>query len=563
MKAIALAAVLFVLGVSASWGGLVGVSRAHAPNGAGHRNAGPTGATGSTGATGPTGPTAAPGPKAPSSHVKTRWRATVARLPANAATGESEDVSINSISCASRGNCTAVGSYNSKAGDEEGLLLTEKAGRWARGVEAVLPADAASDPDVSLWSVDCASRGNCTAVGTYYPTFGPYTESSGGLLLTEKSGHWATGVEAGLPEGDYPGDLIALDSVSCVSAGNCTAGGDDGYGDGAALYTEKAGHWARRPLSFGPALADITSVSCTSDGRCSAVGYTGYVDGGEYGLEVTGLALTKKRGKWSATDLGDFPGPVSCARGGNCGAIDGDVLFSEKAGNWVGGVSAKPPRNALKGQSVDLADISCPSAGDCVAMGDYYTRRHERLALLTEKAGKWHRGIEAPLARAGYPDPLAISCASSGNCTVVGSYANTDPYENPVSGYHGFLLTEIAGRWARAVRSPHFSGAFDSVWSVSCASPGNCGAIGGDWTSDGPVYGVLFDSTTDPCVVPKLIGKTVHAARHSIESHNCFVGTIRHAPSETVRAGHVISQAHQPGRHLAAGTKINLTVSRG
>jgi beta-lactam-binding protein with PASTA domain len=63
--------------------------------------------------------------------------------------------------------------------------------------------------------------------------------------------------------------------------------------------------------------------------------------------------------------------------------------------------------------------------------------------------------------------------------------------------------------------------------------------------------------------VPKLLGTTVRAARHSIESHTCSVGAIDYARSGTVRARHVISQTPAPGKHRAPGTDVNLTVSRG
>src|SRR4051812_1271046 len=75
-----------------------------------------------------------------------------------------------------------------------GLLLPAHASAlsWGTAVEAPLPADAASDPSVALTSVSCASAGECTAVGRY-------TGGSEGLLLTEMAGTWATGVEAPLP----------------------------------------------------------------------------------------------------------------------------------------------------------------------------------------------------------------------------------------------------------------------------------------------------------------------------------------------------------------------------
>lgn len=461
MRAIAIAAVLFLLAASASWGSAT-----------------------------------------PASRAKTRWRATVATLPANAATGESQAVSITSISCASRGNCTAVGSYADNADHREGLLLTEKAGRWRRGVEAVLPPDAASNPYVTLTSVSCPSPGNCTAVGGYdsAPDAGRW-----GLLLTEKSGHWQAGVASTLPADAGPHPSVWLSSVSCATAGNCTAvGWDGGHGVG-LLLTQKAGHWAQG-VDYGDGAAGLRSVSCSSDGRCSAVGYEDYYVDHRDGPGAWGLLLTKKGGTWRQVplDYGQFLASVSCAPGGNCSAIDsfstsidesqyvGDWLFNERAGKVGREVMAEAPKNANSpywGHSVVLAGISCPSAGDCVAAGVYHSRKRKRVTLLTERAGRWHRGIEAALpGGATHPEPSAISCASPGNCTVVGSFGKPD--------IHGFLLTEIAGQWARGVRTPHFSGSLDYVSSVSCASPGNCGAVGVDWTRGGPSYGILLDSTT-------------------------------------------------------------------
>src|SRR5207302_1424514 len=149
------------------------------------------------------------------------WAAGVdAVLPANA--GSNPDVGLNAVSCASAGNCTAVGSYTDTSGFRRGLVLTETAGTWATGVEASLPGNAASNPKVSIGSVSCASAGNCSAVGNY-------NDSSGhpqGLLLRETAGTWATGVEVSLPASAASSPNVSLRSVSCASAGNCSAVGD-------------------------------------------------------------------------------------------------------------------------------------------------------------------------------------------------------------------------------------------------------------------------------------------------------------------------------------------------
>src|SRR5205814_5666419 len=125
-----------------------------------------------------------------------------------------------SVSCVSAGNCTAVGSYTDSSGYRRGVVLTETARTWAMGVEASLPGNAASNPKVSLRSVSCATAGNCSAVGNYDDS----SSHTQGLLLTETAGTW-TGVEAILPAGTASNPTVPLASVSCASAGNCGAVG--------------------------------------------------------------------------------------------------------------------------------------------------------------------------------------------------------------------------------------------------------------------------------------------------------------------------------------------------
>src|SRR5207248_3075182 len=98
-------------------------------------------------------------------------------------------VVLGSVSCASAGECSAVGSYIGPGGKRQGLLLSESGGTWTMGVEATLPAGAGSNPGVILGSVSCASPGECAAVGSYIDGGG----NRQGLLLSESGGTWAPG----------------------------------------------------------------------------------------------------------------------------------------------------------------------------------------------------------------------------------------------------------------------------------------------------------------------------------------------------------------------------------
>jgi hypothetical protein len=66
-----------------------------------------------------------------------------------------------------------------------------------------------------------------------------------------------------------------------------------------------------------------------------------------------------------------------------------------------------------------------------------------------------------------------------------------------------------------------------------------------------------------PCVVPKLKGKTLKAAKRALRTHSCSLGKVKRAFSARVKKGRVISQRPTPGRRLKHGAKVSLVVSKG
>lgn len=536
------------------------------------------------------------GSAATSAAAKTSWRVTKAVLPANAGTGESpygQNVSIESISCASAGNCGAVGAYEARSGGGEALLLTERAGRWRAGVAAALPSNTRANPGpgVSLTSISCASAGDCAAVGWYVDS------STGvqGLLLTEKAGRWRTAVEATLPGNAASSyEFVSLNSVSCASAGDCSAVGsytDNSDVSHGLLLTETGGAWEAGIEPTLPSNADTTggvglsSISCSSIGNCSAVGTYETSSGEE------GLLLTEKAGTWETGVEAILPknavagklvslNSVSCASAGNCGAVgtyndtpptsdsssNDVVLLTETAGTWQTGVKAALPADSVPEDSdahnPDVTSVSCASVGNCVAVGEYVRRGVSiQGLLLREKAGKWRTGVEAvlPVDIVGPPGLLdvslsSVSCASPGNCIAVGNYTGF------VSGGRGLLFTETAGRWHTGVVEPSIPNVNAALTAISCPAALRCSAAG--------VYGslplgFLLDSFPEPCVVPKVKGKTLRAAKRSIHSHACSVGAISHAASPQIERNHVIAQNPKPGRRLKQGARVSLVVSAG
>ena len=64
------------------------------------------------------------------------------------------------------------------------------------------------------------------------------------------------------------------------------------------------------------------------------------------------------------------------------------------------------------------------------------------------------------------------------------------------------------------------------------------------------------------CVVPKVKGKTLAAARREIKKAHCGVGKVTRVKSSRKNKGHVISQSPKPGKHLKKGSKVALKIGK-
>jgi hypothetical protein len=146
---------------------------------------------------------------------------------------------------------------------------------------------------------------------------------------------------------------------------------------------------------------------------------------------------------------------------------------------------------------------------------------------------------------------LTIAKSGAGSGTVTSSPAGISCGATCSHAYaHGTAVTLTATPAAGST----FAG-----WSGPCTGTWNCGVtLNADTTVT-----AKFSLIPKPCVVPKVKGKTVAAAKRAIKAHHCTVGRIKHALSRTVKKGRVISQKPRPGRRLKHGAKVNLVVSKG
>jgi len=64
------------------------------------------------------------------------------------------------------------------------------------------------------------------------------------------------------------------------------------------------------------------------------------------------------------------------------------------------------------------------------------------------------------------------------------------------------------------------------------------------------------------CTVPHLVGLALARAKTSIRKHHCRVGKITRKTASPRKRNHVLAQSPRPGRRLANGHKVNLTVGK-
>jgi hypothetical protein len=364
--------------------------------------------------------------------------------------------------------------------------------------------------DAGITSVSCASAGNCAAGGYYaagYNVDGVGTRQP--LVVSEVHGTWRKAEEVPGTAALNKGDVGEITSVSCASAGNCSAGGyyaDAGCGCFEAfVVSEVHGTWRKAEEAPGTAAlnkaknAQITSVSCASAGNCSAGGH--YTSG--YYLDGTPISqafvVSEVHGTWrkaeevpgtGALNIGDGAGitSVSCASAGNCSASGyytgiGQEAFvvGEVHGTWrkaeeVPGIAA-----LNKDEFASIGSVSCASAGNCTAGGGYADGPDSTQAyVVSEVHGTWRKAKEVPGTAAlnkGRPHAAyitSVSCASAGNCSAGGGYAGL--------GQEVFVVSEVHGTWRKAEEVPGIAalnkGRLAEITSVSCASAGNCSAGG-------------------------------------------------------------------------------------
>jgi len=394
-----------------------------------------------------------------------KWTATLLSDPTVFDTGV-----LNSVSCAARGSCVALGS-SYQGNDPEALLgATLSGGTWS---ESEVPEPSGYVTSYGAFTgLTCPTIGSCVAVGG----------ASNGLdfdrlLVDNLSGTtWTPTLLDGLPG---PADA-QMAGLSCPLTDRCFAVGDyvDASGTEYPLIESQSNGTIDStglPLPSGATSAQLSSVSCTDVSDCVAVGTYNYGFTGQNGP----LAEILSSGSWQGVELPNPPSAtagamqsVSCVQASSCVAVGGTVAETLSSGTWSA-ASVPLPTGSSSGS---LGSLACLSSSDCEAVGGYQTSTGLSFPLAESlSGGEWSLSALPTTSTEGQLN--AISCAALESCTAVGSYTS------PTSPDAFAILQLSGGVWSTTDVTSFIQGNQPSVPSpaltaVSCPSSGTCVAVG-------------------------------------------------------------------------------------
>jgi hypothetical protein len=305
---------------------------------------------------------------------------------------------------------------------------------------AVTSSPAASFP-AALGAFACRSLTDCMAVGANTPQMATQ-------MIAERwnGSRWS---RVAMPKPAGVSDVF-VGGIACPANRECVAVGG-GYAGTAAGPSALAGIWNGSRWTVGRAAApglssELTAVSCPSAASCYAVGnFTP-----EHSTATDALIEHWNGKKWSQQTAPDLRGTnfddladVSCPSAKFCVAVGtdsaGELIERWNGRNW----SATAPKSR---SSAILSGVSCPSATSCFAVGSNLTASGGSVVERWNGA-TWSGSVTPVPHGASYPGLQSVSCVSSTRCLAVGNDLNPGVYAAAWngSGWHLAAVTATGG----------------------------------------------------------------------------------------------------------------------
>ena len=332
--------------------------------------------------------------------------------------GTTRNADLYDIACPTASSCVAVGQSSDTSYKNANRLLE----RWNGSAWSIQTTPAPSgNPLTSFFSVACSSASACTVVGASYP-------ASGDRSLVER---W-NGTQWSIQTTPVPSSGKALlFGVACPSATSCFAVGDSEASNGnpPLILHWNGSSWSLQTVAHPAGTHYIFySVACRSTSDCTAVGEIAHAAGAASPLIV----------HWNGS-------------------------------KW----SAQTPGAPAGGRSAFLSDVRCPSATQCLAVGDTYVPDGNAISDTFGLAEAWDGHtwtvLATPIPIQGANDQyMGVACPAVSKCVIVGLYASS-------------TIVPLVFRWdgsTFAEDNEQSVGNFSYLDSVNCNGANSCVAVG-------------------------------------------------------------------------------------
>ncbi len=345
----------------------------------------------------------------------------------------------------------------------------------AAGQAAALPVPGFAG--AVLYSVSCTEPAACTATGMSSPRRGGTIEA----LAEQWNGRaWAVQSPPTPLSGGWRGGTLNA-GVSCMSPAACVAAGYSYSKNALGLLGESwnGRRWTVQPVAAPHLSALPYRISCAWRRDCMVVGMR--PGGGTLAEHWNGTTWAAQ----ATPSRGALMG-VSCPTSRSCTAVGFTLGLKSLAEHW-NGTSWSPQSAPSPKQLSQLQSVSCRPAGDCVAVGTAGSASDLPLAE-RYAAGKWSvLPVPDPGPAGSAVELESVSCTSATDCMAVGDYSNA-----------GLITdTTVAVHWNGAswrIEAAPSPTRFSVLLSVSCTSAAYCVAVGGTARSAGGAVSPLTET---------------------------------------------------------------------
>jgi hypothetical protein len=149
---------------------------------------------------------------------------------------------------------------------------------------------------------------------------------------------------------------------------------------------------------------------------------------------------------------------------------------------------------------------------------------------------------------------LTVAMTGAGSGTVTSSPTGIACGASCTATYDSGTVVTLSA--AAAVGST-FTG-----WTGACSGTGSCSVTMDSAKSVSAAFGLVGTLAPPGCVVPKLLGLRLAAARSALAKAHCRLGKVTHVAAPKRLRGRVVSQRPRRGTKLTSGAKVAIALGR-